>query len=100
MYNMYTPVYNTFMSKETLDKTITIRITNQIADLLTQNATSNGMTRSEYGLYLLKAALGFAPASEPSNIDIIVYNRVQELEARLGELETVLVKKSKPLRSN
>ncbi len=84
------------MSKETLDKTITIRVTNQIADLLTQNATSNGMTRSEYGLHLLKAALGFTPAVEPSMTDTIVYNRVQELETRLGELETVLVKKSKP----
>ncbi len=84
------------MSKETLDKTVTIRVTNQIADLLTQNATSNGMTRSEYGLYLLKAALGFAPDSPQSNTDTIVYNRVQELETRLGELEIVLVKKLNP----
>ena len=84
------------MSKETLDKTVTIRVTNQIADLLTQNATSNGITRSEYGLYLLKIALGFAPTDEPSTTDTIVYNRVQELETRLGELETVLIKKLKP----
>ena len=84
------------MSKETLDKTITIRVTNQIADLLKSNATSNGMTRSEYGLHLLKAALGFAPVVEPSMTDTIVHNCVQELETRLGELETVLVKKLKP----
>jgi uncharacterized protein (DUF1778 family) len=93
---MYTLEYTAPMSKETLDKTVTIRVTNQIADLLTQNATSNGMTRSEYGLYLLKAALGVAPVVEPSTTDTIVHNRVQELETRLGELETVLVKKSKP----
>ena len=93
---MYTPVYITPMSKETLDKTITIRVTNQIADLLKSNAASNGMTRSEYGLYLLKAALGVAPIDEPSITDTIVHNRVQELETRLGELETVLVKKLKP----
>ena len=93
---MYTSVYITPMSKETLDKTITIRVTNQIADLLKSNATTNGMTRSEYGLYLLKIALGFAPASSPSTTDTIVHNRVQKLETRLGELETVLVKKSKP----
>ena len=93
---MYTPVYITPMSKETLDKTITIRVTNQIADLLKANATSNGMTRSEYGLYLLKAALGVAPVNELAPTDTIVYNRVQKLETRLGELETVLVKKLKP----
>ena len=93
---MYTSVYITLMSKETLDKTVTIRVTNQIADLLTQNAAINDMTRSEYGLYLLKAALGFTPNDEPLTTDTIVYNRVQELETRLGELETVLVKKSKP----
>ena len=93
---MYTSVYITLMSKETLDKTVTIRVTNQIANLLTHNATSNGMTRSEYGLYLLKAALGVAPIDELATTDTIVYNRVQELETRLGELETVLVKKLKP----
>ena len=92
---MYTPVYIAPMTKETLDKTITIRVTNQIADLLTQNATSNGMTRSEYGLYLLKAALGVTPINEPAPTDTIVYNRVQELETRLEELETVLVKRLK-----
>ena len=93
---MYASVYITLMSKETLDKTITIRVTNQIADLLTQKATTNGMTRSEYGLHLLKAALGFASINEPSMTDTIVHNRVQELETRLGQLEIVLVKKLKP----
>ncbi|MBW4648071.1 MAG: hypothetical protein KME06_05145 [Kastovskya adunca ATA6-11-RM4] len=72
------------MAKKNLDKTMTIRLSSELLQRIEEEAKVQGISSSEYGLTLLKSALGIKsdPTSEDKNLAL----RVQQLETKLDAL--------------
>lgn len=82
--------------KENLDKTITIRLTKDLLARIEEEAKAHSMSRSEYGLTLLRRALGIeetytAPTqSVYIELDQLLEARIAPLQERLEALEKEL----------
>ncbi len=77
------------MPKENLDKTITIRITSQMLERIEAEAKDQGMSKSEYGLNLLKKALGISEEYTTATHNVDNLNALIEaiVSSRLTQLE-------------
>lgn len=84
------------MPKENLDKTITIRLARELLARIEEEAKAQDMSRSEYGLTLLKRALGIEEAyTVPTHslyieLDERIEARIAPLQERLEALEKEL----------
>lgn len=84
------------MPKENLDKTITIRLSSELLARIEEQAKQHEMSRSEYGLTLLKRALGIEETyTTPtqtvySELDKRIEARIAPLQERLEALEKEL----------
>lgn len=86
------------MAKENLDKTVTIRLSSELLARIEEEAKAQGMSRSEYGLTLLKRALGIeetytAPTQNVyAELDERISARIAPLQERVQALEEELGK--------
>ena len=84
------------MPKENLDKTITIRVSSDLLARIEEEAKAQGMSKSEYGLTLLRRALGIeetytAPTQKVYiELDKRIEARIAPLQERLEALEKEL----------
>ncbi len=82
--------------KENLDKTITIRLSSELLARIEEEAKSQDISRSEYGLTLLKRALGIEEIYTGSTqnvyieLDKRIEARIAPLQERLEALEKEL----------
>jgi predicted DNA binding CopG/RHH family protein len=97
VYNcVITEIRGLTVPKENLDKTITIRVSSDLLARIEEEAKSHSMSRSEYGLTLLKRALGIEETyTTPtqtvySELDKRIEARIAPLQERLEALEKEL----------
>jgi hypothetical protein len=97
VYNcVTTEIRGLTVPKENLDKTITIRLTSDLLARIEEEAKAHSMSRSEYGLTLLRRALGIeetytAPThSVYIELDQRIEARIAPLQERLEALEKEL----------